>query len=392
MDPISAIESAISIIPAIKSQSESTSSNIKTCKLLAKRCEDLIPSLNSIKSNYNSATNEVNTSSATDADGLQSLSEVLKSCELFIISHGQKWTMSQFFNSNIIRDEFYLMNERLNASITSLSLGDQVDNELQLQESSDALASDIDELKATVVEVANKHNINLDQICDNSVDNNKIVIKYMQSILDATLPPTVVKSEPSSLDAGSPEAVVRESVKVPACPVCLSEYSDSQKCYLVCSNGHSLCAVCKGPSTRGGKCPVCRGPCLPGGGFVNRAVMDVVEEIARLDGPPISNPSSPFASSKACLPSAPALSLAATPPAPPSSASESPAATAGSLTQVDICIYSHSFCSVRLFDVDMVYVLYLCMVFIIIYVSSVPYTYMHRLNAYGTARRCPAER
>lgn len=386
MDPISTIELTISIILAVKAQAETTSSNIKTCKLLARRCQDLIPSLNSMKANRNSATDE---------GDLQVLAEVLKSCESFIKSHGARASMSQFFNPNIIRDEFNLLNEHLNASIMSLDLGHDISDGLQQQEASEALASDMDELNTAVVTIANTHNINLDQIGDNSVGNNEIVIKYMQSILDASLPPTVIKTEPSSLDAGSSEAVVRESVKVPACPVCLSDYSDTQKCYLICSNGHSLCAVCKGPSTRGGKCPVCRGTCLPGGGFVNRAVMDVVDAIALLNEPPIPNFLSSFASSKAGLPSLPVSSQTATPPAPPSSASESPLVTAGPFTQVDICIYSHSFCSVRLYGYLMLiwYMSYTCACFLSLFTCRPFPAYIYTgIDACGTARRCPAER
>ena len=282
MDPLSTIESAISSISAIKAQAESISSNIKTCKLLAQRCQDLIPSLKRMKSNTNRATSD---------DSLQTLTKLIQNCESFIISHGKKASMSQFFNVNIIRDEFDLLTERLNASIMCSNMDIQLDKELQRQEAFDALVSDMVELKAAVIEIANKHNIKLDQIGDNSVGHNEIVIKYIQSVLDEASSPLSAISDPhSSLGVGGPETAVPEAVKVPACPVCLSEYSDSQKCYLICSNGHSLCAVCKGPSTRGGKCPVCRGPCLPGGGFVNRAVMDVVDAITLLSTKNVSNP------------------------------------------------------------------------------------------------------
>ena len=161
---------------------------------------------------------------------LRTLTGVLKSCESFIVSHGQKWTMSQFFNPNIIRDEFKLLNDRINASVMSLNLGIQSNDKLQLQECFDALAADMNELKAAVLAIATTHNIKLDQLGDSSVGNNQIVIKYMQTILDEVSSwVTVVNTSPLSLDEIAGTAV-RESVKkVPAGPVCLPEYTNASQ-------------------------------------------------------------------------------------------------------------------------------------------------------------------
>ena len=217
MDPLLTIESVVSIISTIHAEADTASSNIKTCKLLAQRCQDLIPSLKSMKSN-------------TKRDGLQVLTGVLKSCESFIASHGQKWTMSQFFNPNIIRDEFKLLSDRLNASIISLSLDIQINCKLQLQEVSDALAVDMNELKSAALAIATTHNIKLDQLGDSSVGNNEIVIKFMQSILDEVSSwVTVVSTTPSSLVAGVFETAVRESVKAPASPLCLPGSTDASQ-------------------------------------------------------------------------------------------------------------------------------------------------------------------
>ena len=219
MDPTLTIELVVSIILTIHAGAEASSSNVKTCKLLARRCQDLIPSLKSM----NTKRDGFDTS-------LRILSEVLKSCESFITSHGQKWTMFQFFNPNIIRDHFKLLNDRINTLIISLSLDIQINSKLQLQEVSDALAADMDELKAAVHAIATTHNIKLDQLGDSTVGNNEIVIKYMQSILDEVSSwVTVVNTSPLSLDEIAGTAV-RESVKkVPAGPVCLPEYTNASQ-------------------------------------------------------------------------------------------------------------------------------------------------------------------
>ena len=219
MDPLLTIESVVSIISTIHAEADTASSNVKTCKLLARRCQDLIPSLKSM----NTKRDGYDTS-------LRTLSEVLKSCESFIISHGQKWTMFQFLNPNIIRDQFKLLNDSINTSIISLSLGIQINGQLRLQEGSDALAADMDELKAAVLAIATTHNIKLDQLGDSTVGNNEIVIKYMQSILDEVSSwVTVVNTSPLSLDEIAGTAV-RESVKkVPAGPVCLPEYTNASQ-------------------------------------------------------------------------------------------------------------------------------------------------------------------
>lgn len=88
---------------------------------------------------------------------------------------------------------------------------------------------------------------------------------------------------------GSSVGAVREMIKPPECPICYEPYSNDRKCYLVCANGHSLCELCKAPSTRGGECPICRGPCPAEGGYVNRGVMDIVDAITLLSSPSVSS-------------------------------------------------------------------------------------------------------
>ena len=610
MDPISIIQTSISIISTIQAQAEQSSSNIKTCKLLAQRCHDLIPSLNSMKANANKENYRAS---------LQTLVQVLKDSESFITSHGKRAELKQFFNANRIRDEFKLLNDRLNTSIMNLHLGLQINDSRQGQEASDVLAADLNEIKTTMSEIAAVHNFRLDQISSNSERQNEMMFAFMQNVLDnvtmlrkavdssqstsshtssresesaassapeikftqvdesklkkgeligtgsygdvykctygsqefalklfeksftrsglnstevkqitrevqilklchhtniigfvaATVSPEkamiitelatcslsavnlqdspiaapfpakvcwladvlrglrylhfhgiihrdlkpanillvhtesadgrelivakiadfgvssavglttrrtgakveqvgtcaydapevcddvqysassdvyawgitanelmtaftpwkdarndghIVRlvgqgkrpklfdpsteaerelmrlvgsgtsgslaQEPSErftvdnlykglsalstslVDRGSPEVAAREMVRAPECPVCLSEYTHDSKCYLICSNGHSLCEPCKGSSTREGKCPVCRGPCLAEGGFVNRAVMDVVDAIALLNGAPASacSPMSDSSPLNASSPSVPSLS------------------------------------------------------------------------------------
>eukprot|EP00906_Rhabdomonas_costata_P004566 RCo006720 len=76
------------------------------------------------------------------------------------------------------------------------------------------------------------------------------------------------------------------------CPICMERYNTgNRQCFLVCSQGHCVCQGCRGGLQ---SCPVCRGPLLPGGGFVNRLVSGIADEMDKETGDkaPLSPPQS----------------------------------------------------------------------------------------------------
>ena len=207
MDPLSALGAILSLIRAIKAQAEVSSSNVKTCKLLSHRCQDLIPSLESLKTNPNLESTSYN-------ESLNTLLQVLTDCKSFIKSHGSKEQISQFFNANTIKKQFEELNNRLTTSILNLNLGIHVDDSRQIQESQEALNSDLNKIKATLSEIAAANNFRIDQI-QNNQGHNEIITSFLQALVEnvhqlrsavnptsvsATAPPTSPTSRKLSMD------------------------------------------------------------------------------------------------------------------------------------------------------------------------------------------------
>ena len=137
-----------------------------------------------------------------------------------------------------------------------------------------------------------------------------------------------------SLQPGQ-ESTRREPITMPTCFVCSYEYSANRKCFTICREGHYLCESCKNICIRrGDACPHCRCSFLPGGGVLNRGIMDIVDLMATLSGPAALVPDrspprrdQPLARS---IPSAAASPLVA----PASPRVPSPAVTPAGITRV----------------------------------------------------------
>ena len=81
------------------------------------------------------------------------------------------------------------------------------------------------------------------------------------------------------------ESTRREPITMPICSACSYEYSAGRKCFTICREGHYMCESCKNICIRRGEtCPHCRHSFLPGGGVVNRRVMDVVDLLVSMNG------------------------------------------------------------------------------------------------------------
>ena len=197
MDPLSALGAILSLIRAIKAQAEVSSSNVKTCKLLSHRCQDLIPSLESLKTNLNLESTSYN-------ESLNTLLQVLNDCKSFIKSHGSKEQISQFFNANTIKKQFEELNNRLTTSILNLNLGIYVDDSRQIQESQEALNSDLNKIKATLSEIAAANNFRIDQI-QNNQGHNEIITSFLQALVE-NVHQLRSAVNPSSVSATAPPA------------------------------------------------------------------------------------------------------------------------------------------------------------------------------------------
>ena len=178
MDPIFSIGAIISLILAIKAQADTSTSNIRTCKLISRRCRDLVPSLESIKSKPDE---KINTQIYNDS--LQTLIEVLDDCKTFITMCGNMEIIVQFFSSNSVEIKFKELNKRLTASIINLDLANPIDEVKLLKEIQEALSSDLNKIKATLSEIAAANNFRIDQIQNNQSDNEPME-HFIKALVD----------------------------------------------------------------------------------------------------------------------------------------------------------------------------------------------------------------
>ena len=218
MDPLAAIQTIISIIKKIKRQGERTSNNIKTCRLLASRCNDLITPLQIMEDNLNRENYRAS---------LHTLIQVLNDCESFIASHGQRTNIVQFFSAHIISDEFKLLNDRLNASILNLNLGLQINDNRQCQEAQEVLNSDMNEIKSALFEIATANNFHFDRIYEQNESVSKLIQFFADNVHRLR---NVVDSSSTQPASDSKFSEVDESQLVRGNLIGRGSYGDVYKC------------------------------------------------------------------------------------------------------------------------------------------------------------------